>query len=121
MLAAAARRFAVLLALGSLLTLVGALLFAAIAGTPVRRALSVGFYLVGSFVLLLGFFIGNRGPARVRGESGGWPFPFSGGRRLRWATAEEADEAINTSAVFVTLGLALLLVGVAVDGRHDVV
>jgi hypothetical protein len=43
------------------------------------------------------------------------PIPVLGTRFVRWATPEELDEAINTSAVYVSLGFALILVGVLAD------
>jgi hypothetical protein len=85
-------------------------------GSSVLRSMSVGFYAVGSVVLLAGFFVGNRGPARVKGDIG---FTSIASRRLRWATAEERDEALNMSAVFVTLGFILILLGVIADTRHN--
>ena len=65
---------------------------------------------------------GNRGPARVKSEtagSSGLPFPLFGSRRLRWATLQEQGDTINQSAIFVTVGLILIVVGVAVDSRHS--
>ena len=47
---------------------------------------------------IAGFFIGNRGPARLKGEA---PMPSSGERFVRWATPSEREEAINDSAIFV--------------------
>jgi len=82
----------------------------------------IGFYLVGCFLMVAGFFAGNRGPTRVKSESpaaSAIPFGVSGGRRLRWATLGEQQEAINNSAVFVGLGIVLVLIGVLLDGRHS--
>jgi hypothetical protein len=39
-------------------------------------------------------------------------------RRLRWATRQESDDAINFSAVFVALGFVLILLGIASDNKH---
>ena len=36
---------------------------------------------------------------------------------MRWATPAEREETINSSAVFVTIGFVLLLLGVLVDSR----
>ena len=88
------------------------------------RAVTLGFYLVGCLFLLAGFFLGNRGPARVRSEedTSGASFLaviFGGsGRRLRWATINEQDETINNSAVCVVLGIVLVFAGFLVDSRH---
>ena len=39
-------------------------------GASLSRALSLGFYAVGAFLLVAGFFMGNRGPVRLRGQPG---------------------------------------------------
>lgn len=84
-----------------------------------RNAFATRFYLVGSFVLIAGFFMGNRGPARLKGPVGDeGPWGISPRRRMRWASAEEREAAIADSAVFVTIGLVLILVGVAADTRY---
>jgi hypothetical protein len=119
---AALRRlaFAILICIG--VTAAGSLLVGLLVGASLDRSLVLGFYLVGCFLMLAGFFTGNRGPTRVRSESPGvsaTPFgAFSGARRLRWATLGEQDEAINSSAVFVGLGIVLVIVGILLDGRH---
>jgi len=113
--------FAVVLSVG--LTAAGSVAIGLIAGASLDRSLTLGFYLVGCFLMLCGFFAGNRGPARVKSEEPGvsvTPFGvFSGARRLRWATLGEQDEAINNSAVFVGLGVVLVAIGVFLDGRHS--
>jgi hypothetical protein len=114
LLGAAARRFARLLAGVAGLTAVVSALVGLLLGTGLDRAISVGFYLVGCFLLIGGFFIGNRGPARPKGEAG--PSLF-GPRFMRWATPDEREETLNTSAVFVVIGFVLLLLGVLVDSR----
>jgi hypothetical protein len=111
---------AVLLSVG--LTAMGASVIGLLLGASIDRSLVLGFYLVGCFFMVAGFFVGNRGPARVKSEEPGaaaTPFGvFSGSRRLRWATLGEQEETINTSAVFVTLGIILVIVGVLLDSRH---
>src|SRR5437762_2015199 len=85
------------------------------------RSIDLGYYLLACFLLLAGLFFGNRGPARPRGDadSGGGIFFFRpSGRRVRWATREEHEEAINYSAVYVVLGLVLIFLGIASDNRH---
>jgi hypothetical protein len=120
---AAARRFLLLLGGVSAGTALASLLLGLALGSAVDRAVSVGFYLVGSFLLVTGFFVGNRGPARLRGgedEGGAMAGMFGvgmGGRRLRWATPEEREEAMSNSAVFVTLGFALIVIGILADSR----
>lgn len=120
MLAAALRRFVVLLVATSALTAAAALLLGLATGASPARALSLGFYAVGTFLLVAGFFMGNRGPVRLKsppGAEGLWG--FGTGRSVRWATPDEREEAINLSAVFVVLGFVLILVGVIADSRYS--
>ena len=58
------------------------------------RALSVGFYLVGCFLLVVGFFVGNRGPGAAQGRRR--RCRCSAQRFVRWATPDEREETINT-------------------------
>ena len=110
----AARRFGVLLgALAALCLLVG-LLGSVLFQTGLDRAVSLAFYCVGCFLLIAGFFIGNRGPARLKGES----TMLFGERFVRWASPGEREAALNDSAIFVSIGFALILIGAAVDDRH---
>jgi hypothetical protein len=85
---------------------------AAVTGSHLTRALAIGYYLVGAGLLIGGFFVGNRGPVRAQRQQA---IPLFGTRFVRWATAEELNETINTSAVYVSLGFALILVGVLID------
>jgi hypothetical protein len=116
--AAAARRFGILL--GALVAGTGvvALLVGLAFGAGVSRALSLGWYIVGSVLLISGFFVGNRGPARPEGE--GWSV-FSLRRWVRWATPDEQRESLSLSAVLVVLGFVLILLGVLADTRYKVV
>jgi hypothetical protein len=115
---AAGRRFLGLLVVASALTLVVSLAIGLPVGAGVSRAVSVGFYAVGSFLLISGFFVGNRGPVRLKRDVG---VPLLGSRYMRWATPEEREETINLSAIFVVLGFVLILVGVIADTRHELV
>jgi hypothetical protein len=87
------------------------------AGASAARAVSVGWYCTGAFVLMLGLVASSRGPTRSV-EGGGWAPVSMRGRKLRWASRAEQDESINVSAVLVVLGLVLILLGVVVDPRH---
>jgi hypothetical protein len=109
---AGVRRFLTVLAIVAAGTAVVSVVVAFVLGSDLGRALAIGFYLVGACLLIGGFFAGNRGPVRAKRNQ---PIPVFGSRFVRWATAEELDEAINTSAVFVSLGFALILVGVLAD------
>jgi hypothetical protein len=113
LLLAAARRFLTLLAGIAGATIVLSLLLGLALGTSADRAISVGLDCVGAFLLVAGFFIGNRGPARLK-EEGAAPFRE---RRVRWATREERVIALNDSAIFVSVGFALILLGIAIDSR----
>lgn len=90
-----------------------------LAGMSFNRALSLGFYLVGAFLTVAGFFVGNRGPLRTRTEEGEL-FP-RGGRALRRASTTEQLEAMAVSAVFVLLGFTLMVLGAVIDSRVEVV
>jgi hypothetical protein len=120
MWAAAARRFLTLLGATVGVVAAGSVLVGVVLGTSVWRSVSVGFYLVGSFLLVAGFFMGNRGPTRLRGEPGEegvWGLGRKKG--VRMATADERREALANTAIFVTLGVALIVVGVVADSRYD--
>jgi len=122
MLYAALRRLAFISLVAVGFTVVVSLFIGLLAGSGIDRALTLGFYIVGSFLLVAGFFVGNRGPVRVKAESAGpviVPVPGFGQRTLRWATQNEQNETINNSAVFICLGVLLVVVGVAFDSHHS--
>jgi hypothetical protein len=117
MLVSAARRFLALLAAAAGVTSTGAVLLGLLGGFALGRAISLGFYLVGCFLVVAGFFMGNRGPVRAKDDRPGLLFIPS--HRRRWATREESEAAMNDSAIFVALGFALILIGVAADSRYE--
>ncbi len=122
MIRAGLRRLFLLILGAAAATAVGSIVIAELLGSPLARSVTVGFYLVGCFLMLAGFFVGNRGPARVKSESDARPSPlgiFGGGRDLRWATLGEQNETINNSAVFIALGLVLVAIGILIDSRHS--
>jgi hypothetical protein len=117
---AALRRLGGLFVLAAALALLGAFVFGIASGADARRAISVAFYATGAFLLIAGFFVGNRGPVRLRsGEQGA--YMFFGSRFIRWASPAEREENINLSAIFVVLGFVLILVGVVADNRYELV
>jgi hypothetical protein len=116
--AAAARRLGILFAALAGGTGVIALLLGLAFGSSVSRSLSLGWYVVGSVLLISGFFVGNRGPARPEGE--GWS-AFSVRRWVRWATPDEQRESLSLSAVLVVLGFVLIALGVLADTRYKIV
>jgi hypothetical protein len=107
-------RFGELLAGLSALIIVTAGVLALAVGSSFGRAISLGFYIFGSIMLIGGFFVGNRGPLRPRGEGIFLLRP----RSVRRATPSEREEALNMSAVLVVLGLVLIVVGVVFDPRQ---
>ena len=121
----AALRRLVLLMLGAIgLTVAVSLFFGLLAGGSLTRAIVLGFYLAGCFLLICGFFVGNRGPTRVKSEQAGpvvVPFIGIGSRRLRWASLSEQNETINNSAIFISLGLVLVVLGIVLDSRQSLI
>lgn len=119
MVRAALRRIAVLLTGVVVVVSAFSLLLGLLFGAGVERSVSLGLTVVGCFFLISGFFVGNRGPVRVKGEDTALTGPFVLGNRLvRWATPSEREETINLSAVFVSAGFALILIGLAADPRY---
>ena len=115
-LAAALRRFLLIVAGLSAAIAVVSLGVGALAGSSASRSLSLGFDLTGAFTLLVGFFAGNRGPIRVKSETATAIF---GQKLIRWATPAEREETLNLSAVLVTVGFVLILIGLALDTRYS--
>src|SRR3954470_18684125 len=77
-------------------------LFGALLGASLDRAVALGFYGLGCFLMVSGFFVGNRGPARVKSESAGWSMlPGLGSRGLRWAAGPGQDETMSNSAALI--------------------
>jgi hypothetical protein len=113
---AALRRFALLVIGASAATTVASLAIGALLGATAGRSVSLGFDVVGAFVLMLGFFAGNRGPLRSIEHTATMFFVRRG---LRRATPTEREETLNLSAVLVTLGFLLIVIGVALDPRYS--
>ena len=116
------RRLAILL-VGTAVGL-GAVAAAAAAafGASVGRSVSVVFYVVGAFLLVLGFFAGTRGPLRPRDaeELDAVTGMFGVGlamRGARRATQGEHRDSVATAGIFITVGLWLIALGVAVDSN----
>jgi hypothetical protein len=114
-LVAGLRRFALLLLGIAAVTTVVSLLLALLTGWNPDRAVAVGFDLVGVFFLVAGFFVGNRGPVRLKGQASALLF---GERHVRWATDAEREESISDSAIFIVLGVVMIAIGIAVDSRY---
>ena len=112
---AGVRRFVVILAVLAAVTAAVSLLFTALGGWSADRVVSIGFDIVGVFFLVAGFFVGNRGPARLKGASA----LFFGTREVRWATTAEREAAISDSAIFIAVGVAMIVIGIVVDSRYS--
>jgi hypothetical protein len=119
-LLAGVRRFAMLVAVAVAVTALVSAVLAAATNQSVHRAVTVGLYLVGCVFVMLGFFAGNRAPVRAEGEHAGVFGGLVPRGAARWMTPSERRDQISASALFVTLGLTLIAVGIAVDGRHGV-
>lgn len=121
------RRLAFLIVLASAVTTAAGLLLGLLLNASLDRSVSLGFYALGCFLMVSGFFVGNRGPMRMKSESDlsaaptMLPLPGFGSRRLRWATLDEQNETINHSAILVALGLILVVIGALVDTRQSLV
>jgi hypothetical protein len=99
-----------------LVSLVLGLLF----DTSAARAVSLGFYLVGCFLLVAGFFMGARGPIRLRGDPGDeGPWGLGRKRGVRMATPDERRDSTANTAIFVSLGFVLIVFGVIADSRFS--
>jgi len=114
---AAARRFFTLLAVVAGGVFLCALSVGLIIGSSLNRAIAVGFEAFGCLLLVLGFFVGNRGPVRSKDEA----TAYFGPRFLRWATPDEHQSTIAESAIFLVLGIILILIGLAIDSRYRLV
>jgi hypothetical protein len=121
-LLAAGRRFAGLLGVLVALT-VGVSRLAL--GESAARSVATGLYVAGCFLLVVGVLAGIRGPVRPKGEEE--DRPSVGGlfgigvfaQGMRKASADERRDASSTSWLFLSLGIALLVLGIAVDARTD--
>ena len=119
----AARRIATLVAVVLGITALASALVGLLAGASLSRAVSTGLYIVGCFLIVLGFFSGVRGPVRPRGKEEDAPAlsaSFGIGilaSGIRTATADERVDALSAAWLFLLLGVGLVLAGVLVDSR----
>lgn len=114
MLAAGARRFLMLFGGVAAVTAGIAVALGALAGASLARSMSLGFYLVGSFLLVGGFLVGNSRPLRTSGHDRGL---FRDRGEIRRTTAEERREAIGASATYIVIGVLVIMLGIATDAR----
>ncbi|HYZ18204.1 MAG TPA: hypothetical protein VE615_01550 [Gaiellaceae bacterium] len=120
MLAGAARRLFGLFAVVGGATLFVSLLLGLLTDSSLRRSIAVGFYVVGSILLIAGFFVGNRGVLRADTDETAKGGMLMGFRRrgIRSATGEEQRESVRVSALIIGLGIALLLLGTLADTEN---
>lgn len=122
MIVAAARRFLALLVGVGGGTLLASLALGALAGASLRRSLALGLYLVGAFLLLAAFFLGNSGVLRAESDPmQDRPLGFFGARRVRSKTSDERRETVSITAIMIALALSLLVLGALADDRHELV
>jgi hypothetical protein len=93
-------------------------LFGFAAGADLRRAISVGLYIVGAALLVGCFVVGVRGPLRGVSASGE-TVPLFGARGVRRATGSERSEASRTAILLFLIALSLILIGSAFDPVHS--
>jgi hypothetical protein len=117
---AGVRRFVTVAAVCVAVTAVASLLLGLLFRDSLTRSLSVGFYLAACLSMILGVCFGLRPPTRQEGDQGalGGLFGIFLSSPVRFATPEEREDSLASSAVFVALGFVLALVGVLCDGRH---
>ena len=96
-------------------------------GSTAGRAISVTYYVVGAFLLVLGFFAGTRGPLRPRGSDEASD-PVTGlfgvgisSKGARPATEPERKDSIATAGIFLAVGIWLIALGVVIDGSASIV
>ena len=90
--------------------------------TSVRldRAVSVGFYGLGAFLVVVGFLGGSRGPFRTDIDYTA-ETALRRERRLRRVTVDEQRDSIASAAVVIGIGLVLVVLGVIIDSRYTLV
>jgi hypothetical protein len=119
----AARRIVVLF--GSAVVVIGLVsgVIGLVVGSSVWRGAATGLYLVGCFLVVLGVFAGVRGPLRPAGseEEGDALGSLLGigifSKGVRSATSDERADARATAWLFLTMGMTMILVGIALDPR----
>jgi hypothetical protein len=107
---AAARRFAVLITAVGLGGIALGSVFAVATGSSVRRGAALGLYSVGALCIVMGVGVAFRNS--LQRSTGGA------------ASAEPTETAVvdrELAGILIVLGLLLLVVGVAVDTRAELV
>lgn len=118
MLRAALRRFATLVVAAAAGAALLGLVVAGVAGESLRRGLAIGFYVSGIGLCALAFLLATRPPVRSKADGGFLGIGRWTGGGVRFATREEREESINLPAIFVAIGVLLVVLGALVDSRH---
>ena len=82
--------------------------------------MSLGFYGLGTFLVIIGFLGGSRGPLRSD-QDFSHGAGVRAGRHLRRATLDELHDSMNGAAVLIGIGLVLIALGVIIDSRYTLV
>jgi hypothetical protein len=96
---------------------------ALLAHFQIRRGISVAYIATGALITMVGVLHGLRPPVRIDREQsqlGLFGVILTGGQ-VRRATLEERDDALASSALFVVLGIVLLILGGLLDPNHRLV
>jgi len=112
MLAAAARRFLTLLVGVVAASVAVSLPLGVLLGASAQRSISLGLYLVGSFLLIGGFLTGNQ--RSWRGVSGEL---LRGRTEIRRRTPEERQDSLGLSVTCFAIGLLVIAIGILADSR----
>lgn len=100
MIRAGLRRLLVAFGVLAGVTGAGSLAIGLMTGSAGQRSVSVGYMLVGSLVMVLGLAAGLRGWGR---------------------NADPGSERLASSAILIGIGVALVLLGIGLDPRSDIV
>lgn len=117
MLLAGLRRLAVIAVAVLASTAVLSLLIGLAAGAGIEHSIAVGLYVLGALLLVGCFVFGVRGPLRGMSQTGD-PAPILGARRVRTATVDERRESARIAVLLFVLGIAVVVLGSAIDPAH---
>jgi len=128
-LLAGLRRMGLIFGVVLVVTVLASIALGLLAGSSVRRSVSVGFYVVAVVCIVLGLFQGIKPPVRPLRSAAeedppspvGGMFGTRGGGPIRWATGEERGESLATSAFLLGMGAVFIVLGTLVDGRRALV
>ena len=128
-LLAGLRRMGLIFSVVLAVTVLASIALGLLAGSSVRRSVSVGLYVVAVICIVLGLFQGIKPPVRPLRSAAeeeppspvGGMLGTRGGGPIRWATGEERGESLATSAFLLGMGAVFIVLGTLVDGRRALV